>query len=192
MAGDEEGAREFARHNIEELQRRGVKTLLTGCPTCYRMWETEIPELIGGETGFTVVHTMEYLAEKLLKGEIAPSTSKERISYHDPCELSRLCGVVEEPRTILNALSSGFVEMPEHGRDTRCCGGGGLLQASDDELRISIAGRRLEQALGLGVNILTSACPACNQTLLDAQRSHGGELKIVDLVEYLVDRLGLE
>jgi len=156
------------------------------------MWKTEIPELLGEETGFNVLHSMEYLARKIGEGRLKLDTTQERVTYHDPCELSRLCGVVEEPRTILNALSSGFVEMPEHGRDVRCCGGGGLLQASDDELRMSIAGRRLEQARELGVNILTSACPSCNQTLLDVSRGHGGEIKIVDLVEYLVDRLDLE
>jgi len=91
----------------------------------------------------------------------------------------------------LKAFSTDFVEMPEHGVDVRCCGGGGLLQATDNELRLSIAKRRLEQAKSVGAAVLTSACPACKATFLDALRSNGGDLEVLDVVEFVARRLGL-
>ena len=191
MAGDEEKAREFAEHNIEEVERRGVEMLLTGCPSCYRMWKFEIPELLGRELNFTVKHSVQHLLQRLDKGKIIPSASDDKLTYHDPCELSRLGGIIDEPRGVLRVFSSNFVEMPEHGMDVRCCGGGGLLQATDNELRLSIAKHRLEQAKSVGAEILTSACPACKITFLDALRETGGELEVLDVTEYIAQQLDL-
>ena len=191
MAGDEEKAKEFAEHNIAEIESRGVEVLLTGCPSCYRMWKFEIPEILGRERDFTVKHSVQHLLQSIGEGKVAPSASEEKLTYHDPCELSRLGGVIDEPRGILKAFSSVFVEMPEHGMDVRCCGGGGLLQATDDELRLSIARHRLEQAKSVGAEILTSACPACKTTFLDALRSTDDDLEVLDIVEYVARQLDL-
>lgn len=191
MAGEEEKAIEFAEHNIGEIERRDIEVLLTGCPSCYRMWKLEIPELLGRELSFTVKHSLELINQRIEEGKLTLPASDDRLTYHDPCELSRLGGVIEEPRGIMNALSGGFVELPEHGMDVRCCGGGGLLQATDNELRLSIAKYRLEQAKSVGANILTSACPACNLTFLDALRETEDEIEVLDLTEYITQRLNL-
>jgi Fe-S oxidoreductase len=192
MAGDMEAAREFAEHNITEIEEKGVKTLLTGCPSCFRMWKFEIPELIGRELNFTIKHSIEHIHQRINEGKLAPIASSERITYHDPCELSRLGGILDEPREILKAYATDFVEMPEHGMDVRCCGGGGLLQATDNELRLSIAKYRLEQASSVGAETLISSCPACNTTFLDAVRADGGDIEVLDLMEYIVQKLGLD
>lgn len=191
MAGEEEKGVEFAEHNIEEIERRGVQVLLTGCPSCYRMWKLEIPELLGRGLSFTVKHSLELINQRIKEGKLELPASNDRLTYHDPCELSRLGGVIDEPRGILSALSKDFVELPEHGMDVRCCGGGGLLQATDNELRLSIARHRLEQARSVGAKILTSACPACNLTFLDALRVTGDEIEVLDLTEYIAQRLDL-
>lgn len=191
MAGEEEMAKEFATHNIDEIERRDIKLLLTGCPSCYRMWKMEIPELLGKKLSFDVKHTLEYFSKVIKEGKLAIPPSDESITYHDPCELSRLGGVVEEPREILNSFSRNFRELPEHGIDVRCCGGGGLLQATDNELRLSIAKYRLEQAKSVNADIITSACPACKLTILDAIRTTNDNVECLDLVEYLAKQLDL-
>lgn len=191
MAGDKETAKVFAEHNVEEVERRGVEVLLTGCPSCYRMWKFEIPEILGRELDFTVKHSIEHILKRICEEKLTISVSDEKLTYHDPCELSRLGGVVDEPRELLKAFSSDLVEMPEHGMDVRCCGGGGLLQATDNELRLSIAKHRLEQAKSVGAKLLTSACPACKTTFLDALRSTGDEIEVLDIVEYISRQLDL-
>lgn len=191
MAGDEEKAHEFIEHNIEEIERRSVKVLITGCPSCYRMWKQEIPHLLGHELSFEVRHTTEHMYKRMQEGKLELPGSDDKVTYHDPCELSRLAGVVDEPRGILNALSSEFVEMPEHGMDVRCCGGGGLLQATNNDLRLEIAKKRLEQAKSVGATIITSACPACNVTLLDAVRETGDDMEVMDLMEYIGRQLDM-
>ena len=99
--------------------------------------------------------------------------------------------MIEEPRIILKVLTTNPVELPENGLEGRCCGGGGLLQAVDDELRLSIVDARLRQASELGVEILTSACPSCKLTLSDGVRERGYNLEVLDLMELLARQMGL-
>ena len=59
-------------------------------------------------------------------------------------------------------------------------------------LRMSIVKRRIEQAKSVGADIITSACPACNLTLLDGVRAMDENIEVLDLAEYIVQRLGLD
>ena len=191
LSGDEEGARVFAEHNVAALESRGVRRVITGCAGCFRVFKWEYPRLLGRVPDFEVVHAVEYLREKLASGELDVEPAGERVSYHDPCELSRLGGVVDAPREALGYLAGDFVELPEHGVDVRCCGGGGLLQATDNEMRLAIARVRLEQALELGVEVLTSACPACKLAFVDGVRAFDMDIEVLDLMELAARQLGL-
>ena len=185
-----EAARELAKYNAELIESTGARRVVTGCPGCYRALK-KYPQLLDRAPGFEVLHTAELLHRYRLEGRL-PITqkSKERIAYHDPCELGRLSGVMEEPRGILKAITDDLIELPENRLDGRCCGGGGLLQATDGELRLKIAQHRIKQAEEAGVEILVSACPACKMALQDGIRSTNSEMKMVDLTELVAQKLG--
>jgi len=191
LAGDEHSAKEYARHNVEVLESRGVKRLITGCSGCYRMFKWEYPKLLGSDLKFEVLHTLEYLLEKLESGELKPEKTDERVIYHDPCELSRLGGLIEEPRKVLAYLTNDWTEFDEHGIDVRCCGGGGLLQASNNEARLAIVKKRLDEAKSLGAEVITSACPSCKLTFVDGARAHGVDIEVLDLVELVAKQLDI-
>ncbi|MDH5794747.1 MAG: (Fe-S)-binding protein, partial [Candidatus Bathyarchaeota archaeon] len=40
-------AREMARHNVEEIKKRGVKQVLVSCPGCYKTFKQDYPKLLG-------------------------------------------------------------------------------------------------------------------------------------------------
>ncbi|MCW3992647.1 MAG: (Fe-S)-binding protein, partial [Candidatus Bathyarchaeota archaeon] len=191
LAGDEEGAREFSRHNVEALEARGVKTVITGCAGCFRVFKWEYPALLGRRPSFKVVHAVEHLRDKLVSGELKPEPLHERVAYHDPCELSRLGGVIDAPREVLRRLAPGYVELPEHGVDVHCCGGGGLLQAANNDLMLAIVKRRLDQAAEVGAEFLTSACPACKLAFIDGVRADGRGVEVLDIMELAARQLGL-
>ena len=191
LAGDEHGAREYAQHNVDALEARGVKKVITGCAGCFRVFKWEYPKLLGRKPDFDVVHSVEFLRDKLVSGELKVEPSEEKVAYHDPCELSRLGGVIDAPREALRYLVGEFIELPEHGMDVRCCGGGGLLQAANNDLRLAIVDRRLGQAKEEGVEILTSACPACKLAFVDGVRASGDDIEVLDLMELAAMRLDL-
>ncbi|MEM0456252.1 MAG: (Fe-S)-binding protein [Nitrososphaerota archaeon] len=194
MIGDEEGAKKMAEHNVRAIENLGARLVVSACPGCARVIKQKYPSLIGRALRFNVMHLMELLdlyirKERIsLKGIERDSTL---VTYHDPCELARLSGVIDEPRRVINTVTTSFKEMPENRRDVRCCGGGGILQAVNDELRLNIAEKRVKQAKALEAEILTSACPACKITLMDGTKKVGAKIQVLDVVELFARRLGL-
>jgi heterodisulfide reductase subunit D len=191
LAGDEHTVKEYAKHNIEAIESRGIKTLITGCAGCFRVFKYEYPKLLGEKLSFKVIHAVEYLKDKLASGELKLTPSEKKVAYHDPCELSRLGGVIEAPRDALRHMVGEFIELPENRIDVRCCGGGGLLQAANNDLRLSIAKHRLSQAKELGAEIVVSACPACKLAFVDGVRDSGDNIEILDLMELAARQLDL-
>ena len=190
LSGDEHTAREYALHNVEALESRGVKKVITGCAGCYRVFRFEYPKLMGREPGFEILHAVEYLRDLLVSGRLKLDATDEKVIYHDPCELSRLGGVTEAPREALSHMTRETLEFEDHGIDVKCCGGGGLLQAVDNEMRLDIVTERLTEAKEKGADVLVSACPACKLAFTDGVRERGVKIEVLDLLELAAKRLG--
>lgn len=192
MLGDRRGAIELAKHNVEIIESTGAIKVVTSCPSCYRVLKYRYPQFIGRTPNFEVLHAVELIHQYLRQGFLAKGGKIEGITaYHDPCELARLSIIFKEPREILKVFTNKLVELPENKMDTRCCGGGGLLQAVDNELRIKIAQGRIKQAERIKTEFLTSACPACKLTLIDAAKSMNSNIKVLDIAELVAQKIGL-
>jgi heterodisulfide reductase subunit D len=191
MGGNEEEAKKYAVHNTELLESKKVKKVVTGCAGCYRMLKFEYPVMIGSKPKFEVIHAVQYLSEQLKSGKLAIEKSNEKIIYHDPCELGRLGGIINEPREALSYLSSNLFEFDDNGLDSKCCGGGGLLQAVDNEMRLNIVKEKLDEASSKGADIIVSACPACKLAFVDGVREFKMDLVIRDIHEIVAKKLGV-
>lgn len=109
------------------------------------------------------VYTMKGLG---IKAEHMLSVTKPlkiggSISYHDPCIMARKLGLVEEPREFLKACGFELIEPAFSGRQTACCGYGGVYRLLYSENAEKIAERRRKQ---FESEIIT-ACPACKKAL---------------------------
>lgn len=186
MIGDEVTAMKLAIHNVELIESLGARDVVTGCPSCYRALKFKYRRLIGKGPAFEVLHSTElihrYLRERRL---VVEEELAARVAYHDPCELARLGGVIEKPREILKEMVSEFLELPENKFDGRCCGGGGIMQAVDDELRMKIVSKRVRQAEEVKADILISACPACKLTLTDGMKASKSRIEVLDVAEFV-------
>ncbi len=153
--------------------------ILTVCPTC--------TATLRDEYGLKARHALVAVAEKLEAME--PEPLKMRVTYHDPCHLGRMLGVIEEPRRILKALGIELVEMQHHGIFSTCCGGGGGVLDVDRNLAIEVAKNRVRDAVAVGVQTIVTACPTCHPTLLRAAGRLANELgyfvDVLDLWELL-------
>ncbi|MCP8315665.1 MAG: (Fe-S)-binding protein [archaeon] len=188
--GDQRKAQEFARHNTYLIESMGAKRVITSCAACYKMLKWKYPQIIRHQPRFEVLHFTEFLSRCIRDGQIQFSEKvRGRVTYHDPCELSRLGGVVEEPRYVLKRLTDKFLEMPENRMDTYCCGGGGFLKEIDDELRLKIGTTRIKHAEKTQAEILTSACPTCKITLIDSAKEARSDVKILDLAELVAEQM---
>ncbi len=183
--------RELAEHNVQAIESMGAKTVVTGCPGCRLALAAEYPALLGYEPDFEVLHSTQLLDRWISEGKIRVECSEDPVTYHDPCELARLGGVITQPRRVISALSSRFVEPREHGSDGVCCGSGGMLKATNPSLSMTLAEKRLGSLAETGSSLILSACPTCDQSLAEAAVKSQKSLRVVDLTQLLAERLGL-
>ncbi|MGW8310160.1 MAG: heterodisulfide reductase-related iron-sulfur binding cluster, partial [Thiogranum sp.] len=114
-----------------------------------------------------------------------------RVTFHDPCQIGRRGGVLEQPRALLGELASNFVELPETGRMNWCCGGGGGVSANEraDELRVKAFARKKAQLDSVKPDALISACSNCRIVIEDGLEAYEMELPVLSLTETLAEHL---
>jgi len=166
--GDEDLFKRLARENIKTFIDHGVRKILVSSPHCYHTFKNEYPEFMAH---FEVVHISQYLFELLDHGklEIKKEYGK-KITYHDPCYLGRHNGIFKEPREILRKIPGlELTEMPDSMEDSLCCGGGGGRIWMETPKGERFSDLRLEQALGVGAEVLVTSCPYCIANFEDSK-----------------------
>ncbi len=189
MIGSTDMAREQAGRVVEALEAAGAETVVTSCPTCFRMLSVEYERILGRRPSFRVVPAVKYLLELLDEGLLSLQPAQAvKIAYHDPCELSRHMDVVDEPRKLLEIMGFQIVEPEYTGRKTFCCGGGGMLKAENNDLSMKVATVRLNQLLKNGASMVSTACPSCKASIHEAAANMAG-VKVYDIVELFAERI---
>ncbi|MFQ6075123.1 MAG: (Fe-S)-binding protein [Candidatus Bathyarchaeia archaeon] len=178
---------ELIKGNVSSLSDLGVRTLVTACAGCYRVFKLEYPQILGHPLDFRVLHTSEFLAEMIDAGRLSIQRKADKpITYHDPCELGRAAGVFEAPRKVLEyAAGENFVEVDMNREQTKCCGAGGLFSTVHPKIALDIAKSKLNDFYDVEATVCVTGCPACELNLTNAVRETNSDLKIVDIVEFL-------
>lgn len=151
---------------INEAKRLKVKEVcICECGTAYRVMKQ-----LSGRQPFTVSSVTEVHARYIKEGRIQlkKSVFKDPITYHDPCQIARNAGVIDEARFILNHLTDDYREMSSDPRYNWCCGGGGGLVALGEEtldFRMKSSRVKVEQIESTGAGILSTACENCHTQL---------------------------
>ena len=93
----------------------------------------------------------------------------KRVTYHDPCDLGRHCGIYEEPRETIKKFASNYVEMPSNRENALCCGAGGGVRGAFAKNSIAMARRRLKEVDEVGAAGVLSVCNSCIHNLSNAK-----------------------
>jgi len=140
--------------------------------------------VIGQAHPFEVLHATELLARWLEEGRIKPGALPLRVTYHDPCDLGRNSGILDEPRYVLGSIPGlELVELAESGRYASCCGSGGDLLASNQELALEIARRKVDEVVATGAETVVTACPSCVRAISMARTAGRVKLAVQDISE---------
>lgn len=167
---------------INEAKRLKVKEVcICECGTAYRVMKQ-----LSGTQPFEVSSITDVHARYLREGRIRvdKSKSKKVVTYHDPCQIARNGGVIDEPRYILHQLTDEFREMSPDPRYNWCCGGGGGLVALGEEtleFRMKSSRVKVDQVTETGAKILATACENCHTQLsnLNDHYEMGVEVKFL-------------
>lgn len=165
--------------------------LITNCAGCYRAFKNEYPRVLGKDMGIEILHFSQFLSQLIEEGKLKFNQSKEIvITYQDPCEIGRHCGIYDEPRYVLNSLPGvKLIEMPNNRNNGECCGGGGLLKATELDLSLDIAEKRINQAILSQATAVVTACVNCRLHMSDAVRSRNLNMQIYDISEFVAQFL---
>jgi succinate dehydrogenase/fumarate reductase iron-sulfur protein len=181
----------LAEHNAATLCKFEANKIVTLSPHCYNTFKNDKPY---SDAKLNVQHYTQFIAEKLGKGELKLSKAvQKKVAYHDPCFLGKRNQIYDPPRHILQSIKGlELVEMKRNRESSFCCGGGAGRTWTEDavpEKRPSVD--RVKEALGLGVEVIATACPFCVTTLEDAIKVLDVENKIVvrDILELLKEAM---
>ena len=185
FTGSDEDMKTDNKLYVDEAKNLECKVMLMGeCGHAYRIMKMMM-EKAGwwGELPFEIINCMEWTAAHIEAGRLEFDKSKnpQPVTYHDPCNFGRSCGITEEPRTIMKAACTDFREMTPNRSDNWCCGGGGGLSAMDDifEFRMEISGvKKLEQVRETGAEYVATACSNCKRQLTQLMDHHGDEVDV--------------
>jgi heterodisulfide reductase subunit D len=177
-AGYSDQLPDIIEHNMEAVRQKGAETLVFACPSCYQMWRENYPE------EFNMVHSTEFLLELVKKGDISFNELDLTVTYHDPCDLGRGCGIYDVPRELIRSIPGiKFVEMERNRDNCMCCGGGGNLEMADPKLALEIAKQKIEQVTDTGADAVVTACQQCVRTMMGYVRRNKLSIDVMDITE---------
>jgi len=186
----------LAQQNIETLNEAGAgkdkgRKVIASCPHCFNTISREYPQL-GGD--YEVIHHTQLLARLVEEGKLTPVNSiDEKITYHDPCFLGRHNKVYTPPRQIIDAVpGTQAEEMHRCKGNGFCCGAGGARMWLEERIGTRINNNRIDEALALNPDTVSTACPYCMVMLGDAvnEKKAAGQakdsLEVIDVAQLLV------
>ncbi|MEU6113998.1 (Fe-S)-binding protein [Streptomyces sp. NPDC047117] len=176
----------------ETKKPKSKKKIVATCPHCFNTIANEYPQL-GGE--YEVIHHTQLLQHLIDEGRLTPVTPVEGlITYHDPCYLGRHNKVYTPPREII-AKVPGLrnEEMHRHKERGFCCGAGGARMWMEERIGKRINNERVDEALSLNPDIVSTACPFCLVMLTDSVNGKKNDgkanenIQVVDVAQLLLD-----
>jgi Fe-S oxidoreductase len=191
--GSSDLAAELVQKLVDGAEKLKVKYVISPeCGHAYTALRWEGPNLIGRKYNFEVLHVLELL-DRLRKQGLIKVSDKEtgKMTFHDPCQIARRGGIIEEPRHLLNMVTDDFVEMPDAGKLNWCCGGGGGVSANPDAdaLRLQTFKIKKQQLDTTGVKKLVTSCSNCRHMLEDGIDEYEMDVEVVGLSELIADHI---
>ena len=175
---------------VNEAKRLKIKEVcICECGTAYRVMKQMTDKQPFKVSSITEVHA-RYLKEGRLK--LDKTKLDGGITYHDPCQIARNAGVIDEPRYILQHLTDDFREMTDDPRYNWCCGGGGgLVALGEDTLdfRMKSSRVKVDQVNATEAKILATACENCHTQLSNLNDHYKMGLEVKFLSSMIADAL---
>ncbi len=169
----------LARKNIDLILATGAKTVITGCPYCSRTFNNKPQYSALKDAGLNIIHVSQFLKDF----DLGVKTDKV-VTYHDPCDLGRHCGIYNEPREIISKIAPNFRELRHNRANALCCGAGGGVRGAFAKNSIEMARRRLEEAEEIGAEIVLTECNSCVHNLNNA-KLRAQKFKILTTTQFL-------
>jgi glycolate oxidase iron-sulfur subunit len=187
--GEEEQARQLARHTIDTFERARVETVVINAAGCgsnvkeYGHLLRDDSEYAERAKAFAAKcrDVSEFLAE--LGPRATRHALRLRVAYHDACHLQHAQGIRTQPRTLLNGIPElKLLEVPE---SATCCGSAGVYNLLEPKTASELGDRKAAHVAALEPDVVVSANPGCMLQLRSALARAGRKLPVRHIIELL-------
>jgi Fe-S oxidoreductase len=196
-AGIQIGQKDIGAKLVQRIYDAAVKLKVKNvispeCGHAYTAVRWEGPNLIGKSYPFRVFHIIEVLDELRAAGRIKTEGKEDdRLSMHDPCNLARKSGVIQQQRNLMDLVAENFVDLKEHGRYQWCCGAGGGVSSNERaaELKMTAFKRKKAQIEEVAPERMVTMCATCRTQLEEGLEEFNMDIPVVGLTEMIAEHL---
>jgi len=195
-SGDDAHAGLLSGRLVTAMETLGAEVLVLGeCGHGFASTRWEAPQWLNKRFPFPVKSVLEVAADYVRAGRITLDAARNQkpITLHDPCNLVRLGGVIEEQRFLLNKAAANFIEMTPNRQKNFCCGGGGgQLSMTRYAKRRLAAGRiKADQIRKTEAKVVVAPCHNCIDQLTELSREYKLGTEVKTVVEVVADAIVL-
>ncbi|MBK8639766.1 MAG: (Fe-S)-binding protein [Chromatiaceae bacterium] len=191
--GNKDIAATLVQRIVDAAVKLKVKNVISPeCGHAYTAVRWEGPNLIGKSYPFRVFHIIEVLEELRASGRIKTEGKEmDRLSLHDPCNLARKSGVIQQQRNLMDLVADNFVDLKEHGRYQWCCGAGGGVSSNERaaELKMTAFKRKKAQIEEVAPERMVTMCATCRTQLEEGLEDFNMDIPVVGLTEMIAEHL---
>ena len=169
---------------------------MSECGHGYRSTRCEAPNWgkldVPFEMESSVVTMLRYVKQGRIR--VDKTRNSEPVTFHDSCNNARSCGLFEEPRELLNLVTTDFREMYPNRTENYCCtGGGGAMSMAEYTPRRLQSGKiKAEQLKATGAKVVVTSCHNCVDGLTDVIRHYKLDMEVTQLVNLVSNALVVE
>jgi glycolate oxidase iron-sulfur subunit len=178
--GDRVAAEEHAASNAAVLSAVKADAIVTACASCGLTFKKDYPTLLrpDGDTP-VVLDIHEFLSTRLGDVRLEPFTGI--ITVHDPCHLGRGQGLSQVSRNLLRSIPQ--VTIREMKSADRCCGFGGAMRVTHQNLSDGIAAEKAKTIVATGAATVVTGCPGCRMQIAHALKRAGSDIEVLHTVQ---------
>jgi Fe-S oxidoreductase len=181
----EESFRE-AKRLISAVESFKPKKLVVWCPATYYRMTKILPKF--ALSSFQVQHVTQFISDNMHKLEFTKPLNK-KVTLHDSCNLGRMSGEFDAPRSILQSIPGvRLIEMEHSGEEALCCGAAGA--SNEPEAGKKLRTVRLKEAKDTGADVLVDICLTCHEFLGHEADKYPFEIK--NIISFLGEALDIK
>lgn len=170
------------------FKSNNISKILTICAGCYNYLNKYYPLFLDSDFTVEVQHLLQYLSkpENLVKLNLKYGDKKIKVSYHDACHLRNAVNpIIEEPRTILNAIENvEMFEMENNKTSSICCGAGGGVYSIFKENSDYNSQLIFDQSKR--AKVLVTACPFCYTALKRIREENNIKNPVIKFEDFIM------